>query len=343
MDQLLDKLNVALPGLSFIAIGFLAGVILERVICARLKEVVEKNKWEGGNIIIGSMHGMVLLWCVIAGADASLYSLPLSNTLFTFFQKSLIVITILTVTIAVARIAIGFINIYSRGSEGALPTITISSNILKLVIYIIGLMVALQTLGISIAPILTALGVGGLAVALALNDTLANLFSGLHILLSKQVKPGDYIKLNTGEEGYVTDITWRNTTIRTLSRNIIIVPNANLAAAIITNFQLPEKDVSVHVQVGVSYGSDLEKVEKTTLEIAREIVGEKGVPGFEPVVQYQTFGDSSINFMVFMRAKEFADQGLMIHEFIKRLHRRFREAGIEIPFPVRTIHIKKEE
>ena len=200
MDQLLDKLNIALPALSFIAMGFLAGVILERVIFARLKQIVEKNKWEGGNIIIGSMHGMVLLWCIIAGADASLYNLPLSNTLFTFFQKSLIVVTILTVTVAVARIAVGFINIYSRESEGVIPSITISSNILKLVIYIIGLMVVLQTLGISIAPILTALGVGGLAVALALKDTLANLFSGLHILLSKQIKPGDYIKLNTGEE-----------------------------------------------------------------------------------------------------------------------------------------------
>ncbi len=328
------KLNIVLPALSLIAAGFLAGVILERVIFAKLNKIIKKTDWAGGKIIIGCIHGMVMLWCVIAGAHAALYNIPLNNTLFVLLQKSLVIITIFTVTIVAERIVVGFINLYSRGAEGIFPAISISSNITKIVIYIIGLLVILQTLGISIAPILTALGVGGLAVALALKDTLANLFAGLHILLSQQVKPGDYIKLHSGEEGYVADITWRNTTIRTLSANIVIVPNANLAAAIITNFDLPEKDVSVRVQIGVSYGSDLEKVEKTALAVAVEVMSEMGAPGFEPSVRYQTFGDSSVIFSVFMRAREFAGQAVMAHEFIKRLHRRFRDEGIEIPFPL---------
>jgi len=340
MNQLIEKLNIALPALAMIAVGFLAGVILEKVIFARLKKT--KTDWGGGKIIISCTHGMVMLWCVIAGAHAALYNLPLSSTLFSFFQKSLVIITIFTVTIVTERIAVGFIGLYSRGAEGILPAISISANITKLVIYLIGLLFILQTLGISVAPILTALGVGGLAVALALKDTLANLFAGLQILLSKQVNAGDYVKLNTDEEGYVTDITWRNTTIRTLSNNLIIVPNANLALAIITNFNLPEKDVPVRVQVGVSYASDLEKVEKTALTVAREIMGEMGAPDAEPVVRYHTFGDFSVNFTIIMRAKEYADQYVIIHEFIKRLHRRFREEGIEIPFPIRTVHVKNE-
>jgi len=248
---------------------------------------------------------MVMLWCIIASVQAALYTLPLNNTLFNFFQKSLITITIFTVTIVAARIVIGFISIYSQGSEGILPAISISTNITKLVIYLIGLLVILETLGISIAPILTALGVGGIAVALALQNTLANLFAGLHILLSKQVNPGDYIKLNTGEEGYITDITWKNTTIRTTANNMIIVPNATLASAIVTDFYLPEKDVAVSVHVGVSYASDLDKVEKTSLAVAEEIMGELGPAGFEPAVRFQSFGDFSINFIVVMRAKEF--------------------------------------
>ncbi len=333
MNQLLDKLNLALPALAMIATGFLAGVIMERIIFVRLNKAVGKTKWEGGNIIISSIHGMVLLWCVIAGAHAALYNLPLTLTLFNFLQKSLVILTIFTATIVVARIVVGFINLYSRGAAGILPSISISSNISKLVIYIIGLMVALQTLGISITPILTALGVGGLAVALALRDTLANLFSGLHILLSQQIKLGDYIKMHTGEEGYVTDITWRNTAIRTLAGNLIIVPNTNLASTSITNFHLPAADVPVRVEVGVSYESDLERVERTTLAVASEVAGEVGAPGFAPVLRYHTFGDSSVNFTVIMRAGEFADQYMVTHEFIKRLHRRFREEGIEIPFP----------
>ena len=341
MNRFVDHLSLALPALAMIAIGFLAGVIMERVVFVRLTKVAGKTKWEGGNIIITSIHGMVLLWCVIGGAHAALYNLPLTETLLHFLQKGLVIITIFTVTVVVARIVIGFINLYSRGAAGILPSISISSNVSKLVIYIIGLMVALQTLGISIAPILTALGVGGLAVALALQATLANLFSGLHILLSQQLKQGDYIKMQTGEEGYVTDITWRNTTIRTQAGNMIIVPNANLAAANITNFNLPAVDLAVNVEVGVSYASDLEQVEKTTLAVASEVASEMGVPGSVPEVRFHNFGDASVKFTVVMRAGGVAGQGMVTHEFIKRLHRRFREEGIEIPSPTRTVRIKK--
>jgi small-conductance mechanosensitive channel len=342
MNPLLDKLILALPALSMIFAGFLAGVILERFIFAKLKKVTQQTNWDGGNIIISSIHGMVMFWCVIAGAHAALYNLPLGGTLFTFFQKSLVIITIFTVTLAAERIAVGFINLYSRGAEGILPAISISANISKLAIYIIGSLVILQTLGISIAPILTALGVGGLAVALALRDTLANLFAGLQILLSRQIKQGDYIKMHSGEEGYIADITWRSTTIRQLANNLIIVPNSSLALATVTNFNLPERDVQVRVDVGVSYGSDLEKVEHTALAVASEIMGEMGLPNLAPAVRYKTFGDFSINFSVIMRSKEFADQYVMTHEFIKRLHRRFSDEGIEIPFPIRTVHVKKD-
>jgi small-conductance mechanosensitive channel len=341
MNQLVDKLSQALPALAMIALGFLAGMIMERVIFVRLTKAVGKTKWEGGNILISSIHGMVLIWCLIAGAHAALYNLPLTATLFHFLQESLVILSIFTATVVVARIAAGFINLYSQGAAGILPSISISSNISKLVIYIVGLMVALQTLGISIAPILTALGVGGLAVALALKDTLANLFSGLHILLSQQLKPTDYIKMHTGEEGYVADITWRNTTIRTMSGNMIIVPNANLAAVSITNFHLPAKDVPVRVEVAVSYENDLDQVERTALAVASEVAAEMGHPDFAPVVRYHAFGDAGVNFTVIMRAKEFADQYLVTHEFLKRLHRRFRAEGIEIPLPVGTVPVKK--
>ncbi|MDI6784396.1 MAG: mechanosensitive ion channel family protein, partial [bacterium] len=210
--------------------------------------------------------------------------------------------------------------------------------------FLIGLLVILQTLGLSITPILTALGVGGLAVALALRETLSNLFSGLHILASKQIKPGDYVKLDSGEEGYITDITWRNTTIKTLANNMVIVPNSKLASAIITNFHLPENNVKVYIPVGVSYTSDLEKVEKVTVEVAKEIMQEipGGVPEFDPVIRYSEFADSSIKFTVVMYAKDFIDQYLIKHEFIKRLHKRYITEGIEIPFPIRTVYMKKE-
>jgi small-conductance mechanosensitive channel len=198
-------------------------------------------------------------------------------------------------------------------------------------------------MGISITPILATLGVGGLAVALALQDTLSNFFSGFHITVARQIKINDYIKLDSGEEGYVVDINWRTTKIKMLPNNVILVPNEKLTKAIVTNYCLPDKEMAVLVNLGVHYSSDLRKVEKVTCEAAREIMKEVvgGVPEFEPFIRYSAFGDSSIGFTVILRAKEFVDQYLIKHEFIKRLHERYKKEGIVIPYPIRTIHYEQ--
>jgi small-conductance mechanosensitive channel len=177
-----------------------------------------------------------------------------------------------------------------------------------------------------------------------MQDTLSNLFAGLQIIGSGQVRPGEFIKLDTGEEGFVVDVAWRNTTIRELSNNMIIVPNARLAASQVRNFDQPGKELAVLVQVGVSYGSDLAKVESVTIDVARQIMRSVagGVRDFEPFIRYHTFSDFSIDFTVILRGTEFVDQYLIKHEFIKRLHERYKVEDIEIPFPVRTVRIEGE-
>ena len=114
----------------------------------------------------------------------------------------------------------------------------------------------LENLGISLTAIWTTLGVGSVAVALALQETLSNLFAGLYLLADRPVSPGDYIKLDSGQEGYVMHIGWRSTTMRTQSNNIVFVPNSTMAKAVITNYSLPELMVSVTIPVRVAYGSD---------------------------------------------------------------------------------------
>jgi len=191
---------------------------------------------------------------------------------------------------------------------------------------------------------LTALGVGGLAVALALQEPLANFFAGVFITLAGQVRLGDYMKLDTGQEGYVVDFSWRSTRLRMLANNLVVVPNAKLAQAIVVNHDLPSKALAVPVDVGVDYASDLEHVERVTIEVAREVMAQVrgGVPDFEPFIRYHTFGDSSIDFSVILRANEFVDQYLVKHEFVKRLHARFNKEGISIPFPITTIPLRGE-
>jgi small-conductance mechanosensitive channel len=233
----------------------------------------------------------------------------------------------------------GSVDAYGGFLNAALPVSSLTRNVAWALIAVLGLLVILHGLGLSITPMLTALGVGGLAVALALQEPLANFFAGLFLTLAGQIRVGDYVKLDSGQEGYVVDFSWRSTRLRMLANNLVVVPNAKLAQAIVVNHHLPSQELAVLVDVGVDYASDLGHVERAVVDVGREVMAQVagGVPEFEPFIRYHTFGDSSINFTVILRAKEFVDQYLIKHEFVKRLHARFDDEGIVIPFPIRTI------
>jgi small-conductance mechanosensitive channel len=217
---------------------------------------------------------------------------------------------------------------------------SLAGNVVRIGVFSIGALLALSNLGISITPLLTALGIGSLAVALALQPTLSNLFAGVHLTLARPIAVGDFIELENGRSGTVDDIGWRATRIRELPNNIIVVPNARVADMVVTNYALPEPEQAALVQVGVSYASDLGMVEEVTVEVAREVLRDVsgGVPEFEPFIRYNRFGESSIDFTVILRVRQFTDRYLVVHEFIKRLKSRYDEAGIEIPFPQRVLH-----
>jgi small-conductance mechanosensitive channel len=162
------------------------------------------------------------------------------------------------------------------------------------------------------------------------------------VIASGQVRRGDYIRLDSGEEGHVVDVHWRNTTIRALlDDHQIIVPNSRLGDSILTNFTLPHSYLWTQVNVGVHYDSDLQHVERVAMDVAREVASQ--VPGAradqEPLIRFRGFGDSSVDFTMFILTDEFAERLPVQHEFIKRLHARFAEEGIVIPFPIRTLHL----
>ncbi len=342
LNILAEFRHIIIP-LSIIGISIILGILVERYLLRYFKKLAKKTEWEGDEIIVTSLRRVVVFWFLLGGIASAIHNTTLSSSNISVAHKIIIVLFILSVTFVLSKILTGIVRLYGGKARGGFPSTSIFTNITKVVVYIIGFLIILQALNISITPILTALGVGGLAVALALQDTLSNLFAGIHIIASRQVKPGDYVKLDSGEEGYVVDITWRNTTIRALPNNMIIVPNVRLSNALITNYYMPDKELAVLVDLGVSYGSDLNKVERVTVEVARDVMKTVpgGVPDFEPFIRFHTFGDFSINFTVIMRGNEFTDQYLIKHEFIKRLHERYNQEGIEIPFPIRTIYTKQ--
>jgi small-conductance mechanosensitive channel len=315
--------------------GLLVGLLLSRVVLARLRRSALVSRWA----VVRAAQGVVVVASTAIGAYAASLTLPLTPRLANLVHDSVAVVLLLCATVFAARLAAAMVEHYALRSDGSGMFGSIFLNIARLVVFVVGVLVILQTLGISITPLLTALGVGGLAVALALKDTLANLFSGIHLIAAKYIRGGDYIRMDSGEEGYVVDINWRHTSLRQLPDNLILVPNARLAAAVLTNYHEPQRGLQVPVQVGVSYDSDLELVERVTVEVAREVMREipGGDPDFEPWVWFSAFGSSSIDFTVYLRAAEFYDQYPVRHAFVKRLQARYRREGIEIPFPIQTL------
>ncbi len=210
-----------------------------------------------------------------------------------------------------------------------------------LFIIAMALIMALDTAGIEVSPLLASLGIAGLAVALAFQDTLSNFFSGVYISLDRPIREKDYILLESGHEGYVEKIGWRSTSIRMPANNLIVVPNTKLASSIITNFHTPAKPLSIKIPSSVSYDSDLEKVERITLDVARKIQQKFDYVDktFEPRVRFTAFADSGVSFDVILRANEYMDKFPLTHEFIKELHARYRKEGIEIPYPKRDLYL----
>ncbi|MCF2946517.1 mechanosensitive ion channel [Paraglaciecola aquimarina] len=233
--------------------------------------------------------------------------------------------------------------IISKGS-GLRSSGTLLRGLLRGVIIIIGVLFILSNIGISITPFVASLGIGSLAVALALQPTLENFFSGIQMLADKPIRVGDFIELDSGEQGFVEKIGWRSTWIKMLPNNIVIMPNSKLAQSKIINYYYPEKQLSVPVDLGVHYDSDLEHVEKVTLEVAKQVLKNHkwGIPEYDTFVIFTGFDDSSINLTVMLRAQEYFNRFFIRSEFIKALHKRYAQEGIVIPYPIRAVNLNQE-
>jgi small-conductance mechanosensitive channel len=210
---------------------------------------------------------------------------------------------------------------------------------------LLGTILFLDNMGVSLTAVWTTLGVGSVAVALALQETLSNFFSGLYIMADRPVRLNDYIKLDSNLEGYVLRIGWRSTILRTLGNNFVVIPNSTLAKATITNYSAPETRMSYTLPVGVAYGTDPSRVEKVLLEATHEAIGD-GLEGLlakpEPSVSFiPGFGDSSMNFSLNLQVRQFTDQYPVQSELRKRIVKKFQEAGIAMPFPTRALILDK--
>ena len=321
--------------LIFIIGSMVIGIIAEYVVRTGLKRASARTIWQGSAVLERSLRYKPFVWVTLIGLYGAITNVTFEEQVYqriqSFAAHAVLAALILSITMVMAGLAGNVIAGYTQQSATLLSSSSMFANLARIFVFLVGGLIVFQSLGIRVTAILTALGVGGLAVALALQDTLSNLFAGIYILLSRKIRVGDFVRLESGEEGHVYDINLRHTTIRELGNNLIVIPNAKMSAAINRNYDLPEKELAVLVDVGVSYANDLTRVEQVTTHVAQETLREVpgGVSEFEPFIRYHTFADLGIRFTTILRASEFVDQYLIKHEFIKRLHHRYEEENIE--------------
>ena len=327
----------------FFAGGLIAGFFVKKVISPVFKKLTGKTKWATDDLIWESVSKWVIPWFALLGLYFGWRRVELAMKYHRWLENGLLIFYVFSVTWIVAHVLAGMTKIRGANNGNVVASSSIIGNIIKVIVYCVGFLVILQSMGISITPILTALGVGGLAVALALQDTLSNLFAGIQIIATRKINTGDFIRLDSGQDGFVEDISWRYTTLKTGANNMVIIPNSKLAGVILSNFYYPNQEVLFDIAVGVDYNSDLEKVEQVTIEVLKEMQQASAdcVQDFEPFIRFQQFGDSSIDLKAFLKAKTFGSQFLIKHELMKKLQKRYREEGINIPFPVRNVFINK--
>ncbi len=291
----------------------------------------------GDSLVLQAIRLPSLLWCVVLGLFVAIEMAELPPRLAVQIHAVLEAAIILSVTMTVAGVLDSLVAAASERRALAVGVTGLFRTSVRLVVLVVGGLVLLSSLGIAVTPILTALGVGGLAVALALQDTLSNLFAGIHLLADKPIRVGDYVRLSAENvEGHVVDVGWRSTRLRMLQNNVVVVPNKRVAESIITNYDLGETRMAVLIRVRVDYDADAELVERLLVDEATRAVGQVDGLLAEPPPSARLipgFGDYALEFTLACQVRSFVDQFSVQHELRKRVLKRLRAERIRIPLP----------
>ncbi|MDZ4801252.1 MAG: mechanosensitive ion channel family protein [Bryobacteraceae bacterium] len=305
-------------------IALLVRQVVLRVLASRVP--ASSKAWR---LFLETVRGPSVLWCLAAGLAIAIHNAQAPRTFEYWAQKSIGVFTIVSIGLVGAAVAVRMVAVY--GERKSLRIAGLSKTLVYLVIFSIVLLMVLSEFEVQITPILTALGVGGLAVALALQDTLSNFFAGIHILVEEPIRVGDFVRLSKDEEGTVSDIGWRTTRIQTFQNTVIVVPNKNLVSANIVNFHLAERRVSTEIDIYSANEASPDQIAELAMAIAERTEGVLPEPApivlLDPGVLH-----THMQMKLVVHVATVAERAPVRSDIRAQLHRAFREHGI--PFPV---------
>jgi small-conductance mechanosensitive channel len=328
-----------LPGWSFLvayaAFWGLLSILVTAALRRSLGGIAKHRRDELSEVIAQSLPRPAGIAVFLVALAAGIHLLPLGALRMTEAHRFLAIALCVLGVAVLMRVALRSIEAYGRSN----PQLRSSAGIGKAITWVVGLAVVAalisDALGVSLAPALTALGVGSLAVALALQDTLSNFFAGVYLVTDKPVRPGDFIRVDPSFEGYVESIGWRSTHLRTLNNNLVILPNATLSKSVITNYSLPTSNVASSVRVDVPFEADLDKVEDALADEAKRALDLPGMADapVPSVAMTPGFVDGAVGFTVAFHVRSFADQGVVQPALRKRIAARLKREGIELSTP----------
>ena len=331
---------------ALFAVTIAAVLVFRRIFFAVLRRWAVGAESQLADLLIPTLARPIILWSLILAFHVATQGADIPPRYMRYIHPTLDVLWVLSITAAVSTFAGRAVRHYGAPVTGVKSVTSLTQKLVQLAVVAVGLVWLLKVVfDISLTPILTTLGVGGLAVALALQDTLSNLFAGFYVSISGLVNLGDYIRLNSGEEGYITDITWRCTTMRTNANNLIVIPNNKLAQAIYTNYYLPEPRMGLSIILNLAMDSDVRRA----LAILEDEIGKAvgTVPGTiadpAPSVRFNGPGEAGLAFQINCNIARFADQFQVLSDLRMLLYVRLRSEGIRFEVPPRAVILDSQQ
>lgn len=337
--------EMILQAFSIFTLSFIVYLAVRFFLIRSFKVLTKKTSTQIDDIILHHIKIPSILIGILISLHITIEFSNLPEKYHPVLIKSIYTLFIVSVTVFFANISVAIIKHVFELKKLPTTGTTLTFIIIQVLIYLTGTLVLLSYLNIPIAPLITTLGIGGLAVGLALKDTLSNIFSGLYILIEKRVNVGDFIEIDEKKRGFVIDINWRTTVVKTLSEDFIIIPNEKLAQSIIINYSKPIDYIRTSIEIPVSYDTDIDKFEKVVMEEVELFSKEDDaiISEPKPVLRFEPgFGNSSLNFTLFVFCKDYNSTFYVKSQLRKRILKRLRKEKIEIPYNKLDVYIKEK-
>lgn len=323
------------------------GMIIKKLLIFISKIINNFTSFSFEKLISYTFKNIPIQYATVFGIYKAIIRMNVGDNILNIANNIFDIFNIIITLILLFRLIINYIHLKGNNTSqtriGNISNTSILDNIIKTIACIVGIIAILGKFNISITPILTALGVGGIAVALALQDVLSNLFSGIYVISTSQIKPGDYIKIPSDNiEGTVEDISWRNTLVKSFNNEYIYIPNSKISSSIITNLSQTASGYVFTEELIVKFDEDLDKVEKVIYSVAKTLQenSEYAEHDYEPAIRFKKIEKYGIHVNTILKSNNYSDYFVLKHEFVKAIIEEFNKKGISIAYPTSDIHLK---